>query len=157
MTEKEISAKKVTYTVTLPTGKHHEIPMLRVTIAGTPSIGDISRLMAEIRNLTSSINENYIALTDLTKLKVNDFFRRIILYGMEKTYKSFLSVKNQAKISFVILGATQERNEAVVSTLTRINDEISGLDYQYSYFFLSDEKKVAQIVLKYFFTSKQKD
>lgn len=121
--------------------------MLRVTISGMPTIGEIAALMKQIRLVTSNIKGDYISVTDLTKLEVNKIFESFILFGMEKSYKIFLSVKNQAIMSFVILGK-KDNNRFMSDTLKRINNDKVKENYAYQYFFLEDESRVSELVEK---------
>lgn len=123
------------------------IPLLRVTIAGVPTIGGLVALMKQLRLITRTIKGEYIAITDLSMLEVNKVFESFILFGMEKSYKIFLSVKNQAKISFVVLGKKQN-NRLISDTLQRINRDIVKEDYSYKYYFLEDESKIGELVEK---------
>ncbi len=123
------------------------IPLLRVTISGVPTIGGLVALMKQVRLMTSTIRGEYIAITDLSNIEVNKIFESFILFGMEKSYKIFLSVKNQAKISFVVLGKKQN-NRLISDTLQRINSDIVKEDYSYKYYFLEDESKIGELVEK---------
>lgn len=138
------------YTCQKPGNENRVIPCLRVVIAGTPSVTDVNNLMKNLREITDNISEKYIAITDLTNLQVSKFFRSFIMFGMEKAYKSFLSVKNQAAISFVILGPEQRGSRQVTDSLLKINSGVSSKDYNYRYFFLEYEKKVQELVKQYF-------
>lgn len=127
------------------------VPVLNVLIADTPSIIQIKHLMDNIRELSSSILGDYIAVTDLSKLSINTFFRSLILQGMETAYKSFISVPHQARISFVILGDDDKRlDKLITASLKRINDDIAKQDYEYNYFFIQNNSQVPEIVKNYY-------
>jgi hypothetical protein len=77
--------------------------------------------MKEIKQLTDRLEHPYISVTNMQKLEVKPLLRSIILYGMEKTYKSFLSVKNKASLSFVVLPKDPKVSNVVIDSLENIN------------------------------------
>ncbi len=131
-------------------GQNRVIPCLRVKISGVPKLSDIATLMRNLREITDQIPEAYVAITDLCELEVNKFFRAFILFGMEKSYKTFLAVKNQAAISFVVLGKLQRGSRLITDSLEKINKGVASKDYNYRYFFLEDESSINELIIKYF-------
>jgi hypothetical protein len=122
------------------------ITQLTVLISGSPSIREIMSLMKRINEETDKIKQRYISVTDLSKLDVGNLFRSIIIYGMEKTYKSFLAVKNRAIISFVIINDQEKTGRSMMDSLKEINN--SNDDYAYKYLFINNIDQVKPIVEK---------
>jgi hypothetical protein len=127
------------------------IVQLEIIIEKVPSIIGIKKLMDNIREVIAQLpSSKYIAITDLSHLSVNKFFRNFILSGMEKSYKSFISVPKQAAISFVVLGGDAKESRLLVSSLERINTDIAHQDYQYNYYFIENRDKIDSILSKHY-------
>jgi hypothetical protein len=60
--------------------------------------------MGEISNATQGKKEDYISLTDFTKLDAGFLVESILSVSMGKSLKKLIGVKNKAKLSFVLLG-----------------------------------------------------
>lgn len=134
--------------VKLHTAKYPEkITTMEVNISGTPSLPEILAMMKEINTLSEAIKGDYISITDMTKLDINKFIRSIILHGMESTYKSLLSVKNAAVLSFVVLGDNQEEQGYLSKSLENINETSTskGENYKFKYVFVKSKEEIPEI------------
>ena len=122
-------------------------PVMDIAIFGTPSLLDIINLMNDIKSSIKEIEGDYISITDLSKLIINKFFSKIILSGMESTYKSLVSVGRQSIISFVVLGETQEYKDTLSNTLHNINEQKidTEKDYKYRYYFVKSKEEIKAI------------
>ena len=122
-------------------------PIMDIAIFGVPSLSDVINLMNDIKNAIKEIEGDYISLTDLSRLTINKFFSRIILSGMESTYKSLVSVGRQSIISFVILGENQENKSFLENTLKNINEQKINTekDYKYRYYFVKSKEEIKTI------------
>lgn len=123
-------------------------PILVTKFAGNPSISEIRQYIKDLNEETKEVKQDYLSATDFKDITLNKFLESFIIYGMEATIKGLLKVKNKAKISFLILGASPKWKN-LENTLKRINDEDSG-DYKYSYVAINDvdeiEEKAAEIL-----------
>jgi len=124
------------------------VQCLNVVFLGKPSLGDITGLMKTINTLTEGVKDRYISVTDLRGLETQPFIRSIILHGMEKAYKYFLSVKNKSVLSFVILPESIRDTDLLVGTLKNINDADQKAKEYYRYFFIKDPAEVRKITEK---------
>lgn len=132
-------------------------PCMNVTIAGTPSLSDISKLMQLINTATETIQGEYISVTDLSKLAVSKFLSNLEIHGMESTYKSLVAVKNPSIISFVILGDSQQYSGLLKETLTNINAQnAETAKYQYKYVFVENAEAIPQMAAKVLDTQPEK-
>jgi predicted thioredoxin/glutaredoxin len=127
-------------------------PVMNITIEGAPSLSDIIHLINEIKTAIKDVKEDYISVTDLSKLSINKFLGKIIMTSMESTYKSLLSVGRQSVISFVVFGETQEYTSLLDNTLRSINEQKIDTvkDYKYRYYFVKlreDIKAIAEQIL----------
>ena len=98
-----------------------DMPKLEVVVKGTPGIAEVVSLMSEINKIAKTIEGEYISVTDLTELNINQFFRTVILRGMEAVYKTVLSVRNPARLSFVALGNNPKDATMTSDTIKSIN------------------------------------
>jgi predicted thioredoxin/glutaredoxin len=127
-------------------------PVMNISIEGAPSLSDIIHLVNEIKTAIKDVKEDYISVTDLSKLSINKFLGKIIMTSMESTYKSLLSVGRQSVISFVVFGETQEYTSLLDNTLRSINEQKIDTvkDYKYRYYFVKlkeDIKAIAEQIL----------
>ena len=127
-------------------------PVMYITIEGAPSLSDMIHLINDIKAAIRDVKEDYISVTDLSKLSINKFLGKIILTSMESTYKTLLSVGRQSVISFVVFGETQEYTSLLDSTLRNINEQKIDTvkDYKYRYYFVKlkeDIKAIAEQIL----------
>lgn len=129
-------------------GENQSVSSCNVRISGIPGIGEIRKLMNEIDEITKNLKEDYVAITDLRGLKIAKFLQMIILYGMEKTYKSILSVSNPAKLSFVIIPHEQKESKLLQKSLEEINENESDEDYKYEYIFTSSPEEAKDMVAR---------
>ena len=122
-------------------------PLMEISIHGTPSLADIIHLMNEIKVATRGIVGDYISATDLSNLSINKFLSKIILKGMESTYKSLLSVGKQSVMSFVLLGEMQEYASFLGDTLKNVNEQKidTKKDYKYRYYFVKSKSEIKAI------------
>lgn len=128
-----------------------DYPILYVSIFDTPSLTEIVSLMKEINKQTSDIKEKYISVTDVSRMRIGDFLMSIIMYGMKSKYKSVVSVKNPAAVSFVIVGSSKQEEALIKDTLKSIN-EINSEDskeYKYNYVFIKDKEEIYNLALKF--------
>lgn len=124
-----------------------EYQILNVVMSGKPGLGDIRLMMKDIDEKTKDWGE-YISITDFRELKISEFLQNVILIGMEKTYKSVLSVTNPAKLSFVILKDTQGGANYLKKSLEEINKHETSQNYQYRYIFVKDPEEIVIIAKK---------
>lgn len=128
-------------------GKTRTMPTMIIDIYGTPSLPDVLSLMKEINKTVETMKEEYISVTDMSKLNINKLLQSIILHGMESTYKTILSTKNPSKLSFVVLADNEEDKAIFSRTIGSINATMAskGADYEYKYVFIKDKKEVEEI------------
>jgi hypothetical protein len=118
-----------------------------IAIFGTPGLSDIMHLMGEVKNTAKDLSDDYISVTDLSDLSINTILGKIILSGMESTYKSILSVGKPSVLSFVILGETQSYKDMLSKTLKNINEQKTNTekDYKYRYYFVKSKLEIKNI------------
>lgn len=146
--DNEFSLKLTSINVLPKTGKKNSYPLLTVTISGAPRLTDILEMMKRIKDTTRDIKEEYISVTDFSKLDISNFLTRILFTGLERMYKHMLFVQNPAVISFVILGAGQEMTGSMKNKLKEINESSKENVPKYNYVFINDPKKIPQIAGK---------
>jgi hypothetical protein len=122
-------------------------PLMHVVIQGIPLLSDMMNLMKNINKAADAIEGDYVSVTDMSKFSTNRFLSSIILYGMEKTYKSFLSVKHKSKISFVIVDEKSTDSKFLKYSLQDINNSEPNKP-GYNYYFVSSMDQVQAVCEK---------
>lgn len=122
-------------------------PLMDIKIFGVPSLPEIIRLMGDIKGIIKVTKGDYISVTDLTELSINQFLSKIILKGMESAYKSAIGVGRPSVISFVVLSDKQEYASILSNTLQTINTQKvdASKDYKYRYYFVKDKGEIKGI------------
>ncbi len=126
-------------------GKEYQV--LNVVMSGKPGLGDIRSMMKDIDEKTKDWGE-YISITDFRELQISDFLQNVILMGMEKTYKSVLSVTNSAILSFVILRDDDGGANYLKKSLEDINKQEGIKEYNYRYIFVKNPEEIIEIAKK---------
>ncbi|MBD3280081.1 hypothetical protein GF389_00970 [Candidatus Dojkabacteria bacterium] len=102
-------------------------------------------MMQAISEMTETISEKYISITDFTDLKIGDFLESIILIGMEKVYNKILSVPKKSEYSFVIFPSSNKKSNLLKKSLEDINEE-GKKSNKYNYIFVSSMDEVSEFL-----------
>lgn len=125
-------------------GKDVSYPLLRVTIYRILGLRDVAILMGKIRAETRNAGTEYLALTDLSRLRANAFIESFMIAGTESMFKTLLAVPNASKLSFVLLNK-DSKSKYLKRHLESTNKYPGNPSYSYNYVYINDIKDLANM------------
>lgn len=134
-------------------GKVVEYPLLRIKIAGAPSLVEFISFMSKVESFTEDYQQDYISLTDFSDLYPNKITELLISISSSKLIRSITFVTNQAKMSFVVLGK-DSRFSILEKQLKDVNNSSEEKGYSYNYHFIEDESQMKDIAEKFLMEKK---
>ncbi|MEI7579879.1 MAG: hypothetical protein WCJ58_07675 [bacterium] len=129
-------------------GKVVKYSLLRIKIAGAPSLVEFVNFIIKIESFTEKFKRDYISLTDFSELLPNIIIERLISISSSRLIRSIIFVSNKSKMSFVLLGK-DSKFSVLKKHLMDVNSPSEDKGYSYNYFFIEEEAQLAKTAEKF--------